>query len=245
MNLTPSDVEQKAFTQALRGYQMDEVDDFLDEVVNTLRNYDQRLRDAQDKIKVLESEASNRGGDESAISRAILTAQRSADALVAEAKADADRIRSKATAEADELQAAREAERTKILGEIGGMRGLMDKLRERLSELSGTVGRTVVEMDGEIERTQSELEVANQKPAHAAPAIEAPVVEAPAIEEPASIFPGDGQSRDDRLFGLRDRQNQPASPVPAGNELGSAEPEAEPDVGGVVSRAGARPWERG
>ena len=30
MELTPIDVEQKAFTQALRGYQMDEVDDFLD-----------------------------------------------------------------------------------------------------------------------------------------------------------------------------------------------------------------------
>ncbi len=33
MELTPNDVEQKAFTQALRGYQMDEVDDFLDEIV--------------------------------------------------------------------------------------------------------------------------------------------------------------------------------------------------------------------
>ncbi|MGH9892832.1 MAG: DivIVA domain-containing protein, partial [bacterium] len=48
MNLTPIDVEQKAFTQALRGYQMDEVDDFLDEVVATLRSYEQRLREAQD-----------------------------------------------------------------------------------------------------------------------------------------------------------------------------------------------------
>ena len=47
MELTPIDVEQKAFTQALRGYQMDEVDDFLDEIVTALRGYDQRLRDTQ------------------------------------------------------------------------------------------------------------------------------------------------------------------------------------------------------
>ena len=37
MMLTPSDVEQRTFGTALRGYDVGEVDEFLDEVVATLR----------------------------------------------------------------------------------------------------------------------------------------------------------------------------------------------------------------
>lgn len=180
MNLTPIDVEQKAFTQALRGYQMDEVDDFLDEVVATLRSYDQRLRDAQDKIKAMESEASARGGDESAISRAILTAQRSADALIAEAEAEAAEIRKKAIAETDELLAARDNERTRILEEIGGMRGLMDGLRGRLAEMARTVAGSVERMDEDIDRTREELSTGPAAAAGAPPVSE---------DSPAGIFP--------------------------------------------------------
>ncbi|TDI37156.1 MAG: DivIVA domain-containing protein, partial [Acidobacteria bacterium] len=33
MAMTPSDVEQKTFSTVLRGYDLDEVDDFLDDVI--------------------------------------------------------------------------------------------------------------------------------------------------------------------------------------------------------------------
>ena len=140
MELTPIDVEQKAFTQALRGYQMDEVDDFLDEIVTALRGYDQRLRDAQEKIRALEADASSRGGDETTISRAILVAQRSADSLLAEAKVDADRIRNSAKAEAESLHAEREVERNRAQTEIDGMREKVSSLRQTLAVLVEAVG---------------------------------------------------------------------------------------------------------
>ena len=234
MNLTPVDVEQKAFTQALRGYQMDEVDDFLDEVVGTLRSYDQRLRDAQDKIKVLESEASSRGGDETAISRAILTAQRSADALLEEAETEAERIRSRAMAEADELQASRDAERAKLLDEIGGMRAMMGKLRERLSELATAVGHSVTEMDYELENAQSELRAAKPAPSQPARA-------SPTPDKPATMFPNDGRSQDDGLFGRREKSEPESAPEPEPAQADTVESEA----GEVASRVAARPWERG
>mgnify|MGYP000417498112 CR=1 FL=1 len=46
MPLTPIDVQQKTFGTALRGYDLDEVDDFLDEIVTSLKDSEQRLRDA-------------------------------------------------------------------------------------------------------------------------------------------------------------------------------------------------------
>jgi len=45
--LTPADVEQKTFSTALRGYDLDEVDDFLDEVVATLRELTEQLDQAR------------------------------------------------------------------------------------------------------------------------------------------------------------------------------------------------------
>src|SRR5690606_20003465 len=95
MPLTPIDVQQKTFGPELRGYNMDEVDDFLDEVVATLKDYDQRMRDAQDRIRALEAELASRGEEESAISRALVAAQKQADAIISEAEAEAEVIRQK------------------------------------------------------------------------------------------------------------------------------------------------------
>lgn len=169
MNLTPIDVEQKAFTQALRGYQMDEVDDFLDEVVTTLRGYEQRLRDAQEKTRALEVDVANRGGDEGAIARAFVAAQRSADAMVAEAEAEADKIRQRAMAESDELAGKRDAERQRVLGEIASIRERMSALRVRLGELTSAIGTDLGQMESELLGAESDVAGEAESP----PSIEA------------------------------------------------------------------------
>jgi cell division initiation protein len=158
MELTPDDVEQKAFTQALRGYQMDEVDDFLDEIVTTIRAYDQRLRDAQEKIRALEAEAASRGGDETTISRAILVAQRSADSLLAEAKAEAVKIKEVAKAETEVLTAERDRERIHLQGQVDGMRDRVSGLRESLTTLASAIAGQVGEMESEIADAEGNLQ---------------------------------------------------------------------------------------
>lgn len=45
--LTAADVEQKTFSTALRGYDLDEVDDFLDEIVATIRALNEQLEEAR------------------------------------------------------------------------------------------------------------------------------------------------------------------------------------------------------
>jgi len=45
--LTAADVEQKTFSTALRGYDLDEVDDFLDEVVSTIKELSEKLEEAR------------------------------------------------------------------------------------------------------------------------------------------------------------------------------------------------------
>ena len=150
MPLTPIDVQQKTFGTALRGYDLDEVDDFLDDIVTSLKDYEQRLRDAQERIATLEMEMTDRGDAEGAIARALVAAQRSADSILAEAKVDADRIVADARAEASEMSKARDDEKASAEAEISRIRGIVDSLRSRLAELSLAVGVGIAEADSAI-----------------------------------------------------------------------------------------------
>jgi cell division initiation protein len=219
LNLTPIDVEQKAFTQALRGYQMDEVDDFLDEVVATLRSYEQRLREAQDKIRALESDTSSRGGDESEISRAIITAQRSADRLLAEARAEAETIRGQAEAETAAALKKRDDEQNRLQGEVSSMRDLVGSLRSKLSALAAAVTGEVDDMEDNLSQVAATLASSPKSDDDTTEIVEA---ENKADESPSfgDIFPAS------------------ANEVDITDDVFESEPEP-------VARVSARPWERG
>ncbi len=147
MPLTPIDVQQKTFATALRGYDLDEVDDFLDSVVVALKDYDQRLSDAQERISTLEAELNDKGDAEGAIARALVAAQRSADAIVADAKEEARRILSDADTEANELAETRDAERQRLQSEIDDLRAKVSSVRNSVSELAAAIPATLDEID--------------------------------------------------------------------------------------------------
>lgn len=158
MPLTPIDIQQKTFGPELRGYNMDEVDDFLDEVVATLKDYDQRVRDAQDRIRALEAEVATRGEDETAISRALVAAQKQADAIVADAHAEAESIRTDAHTESDRLRADRDAERLALTQDIARMRATVADLKRRVVELAGSAENDLDRMDAAIAEAASDID---------------------------------------------------------------------------------------
>lgn len=139
MALTPIDVQQKTFATALRGYDLDEVDDFLDGVVIALKDYEQRLRDAQERITSLEAEVNDRGDNEGVIARALVAAQRSADSLIAEANAEAESILGDARSEAVELKAERAAKQEELRLEVDAIQAKITSLREGVAELAGLI----------------------------------------------------------------------------------------------------------
>lgn len=215
MPLNPIDVQQKTFGTALRGYDLDEVDDFLDEIVTTLVDYEQRLRDAQDRIHALEAQLAERGSAETAIARALVAAQKSADSIVAEARDDADKVLAAAHAEANEFAAARETEAVKHRAEIDGLRTVMAELRSRLGGLAAGALDRVSAMEESIDEaerrmaapapepeeppaaprwTEPEEQWAEPEPWAEAPGTEVEVtpeevtVEVPTVEEPALTF---------------------------------------------------------
>jgi cell division initiation protein len=223
MTLNPNDVEQKAFTQALRGYHMDEVDDFLDEVVTTLRGYDQKIRDSQERIRALESETTTRAPDDSAISRAFVAAQRSADAMLAEAERDAEKIRTVARAEADQMITERDRKQKRALADMAALRQTVEALRERLRELAGSIAADLDRMDGAITDTTKQVEAPASSGEHhhheAPPRVDEQTVPPPVAPQP-SVAP------------------RPSIATQEPAETETTEPPSEP------TRFGSRPWER-
>jgi DivIVA domain-containing protein len=170
--LTAADVEQKTFSTALRGYDLDEVDDFLDEVVTTIRGLNEQLEEARagggpvvTPVPVTKAEpepepeptpspepmaADAPAIDESAIGRALVAAQTAADRLLDDAQTEATRIVDEAKQEADNWEEQKEAKRIEAETEMAGLTSRVAAVRSELSVLADAVATNLDEMDSVI-----------------------------------------------------------------------------------------------
>jgi cell division initiation protein len=233
MTLSVGDVENKQFTPAMRGYHVDQVDDFLDDVVATLRAHEQRLRDAQDRIRTLEADLSSRGSDETTISRAFLAAQRSADALITEAEEAARQIRRDAESEAAALTGERDEQRRMLVEEIEVMKVAVRNLKSRLGDLAGTIGTDVASMEAVLAEAETEV----RHPLVAVPplVVNEPVAESLPAAASASAEPEETEP---------DEEPSPPTPTPSVASIIDELPTLDLTDEGPA-RVSSRPWERG
>jgi DivIVA domain-containing protein len=160
--LTPTDVANKQFRIAFRGYSLDEVDAFLDEVETELTRLLRERSAAPVPAGPAEVAApaaveppapapvvplTGLEGQESAL-RTLLLAQRTADAAIAEAQAEADELLTAAKSEAErtvtearsEASTALQAARSEAESTLAGARGEAERtLNAARSEAHQTV----------------------------------------------------------------------------------------------------------
>ena len=174
MSLTPQDVERKTFKERFKGYDMGEVDAFLDRVVERLHE----LLAERDGLRRRLHEAEQGSGEsEQLLQRTLITAQRAADETLAEAQAQADRLRDEARAEHDRAiteareEAARERDRLAAEGEqlarsIEDLKAFraryLERVREVIQEQLDALGRVSVlpKVPDEIEELTRSLTAA-------------------------------------------------------------------------------------
>ena len=230
MPLSPKEVEQKTFNASFRGYAEDEVDSFLEEVIASVEEYQQMVRQRDARIAELEAglvmapvapvrtdqtaepepepepdlepkplTEVPRIADETAVSRALIVAQRTADQLVEDANSEAEEI----------VEAAKHRSAEIIEADAIHQRALMDGYRKLRSELSQLRGR-MTDSFSTTETTFKSLE-----------------------------------SEVDEFLG-RDRQFERVENPSEVGELGDeAEDIAEVEVAEEEQASERRPWERG
>jgi DivIVA domain-containing protein len=177
MPLSPKDVEQRTFTASFRGYAEEEVDHFLEEVIASIEEYQQMVRERDARIAELEAglvmapvvpskpapepepepepeptpEPAGAPTDESAVSRVLIVAQRTADQLVDDANRDAERILEEARRRADELDEADAEHRQTLMDGYRRLRSELVALRNRMGDSFSNAETTFRSLETEID----------------------------------------------------------------------------------------------
>lgn len=119
--LTPLDIENKKFQKQLKGYNVDEVDDFLDDLTVDYERMYKENTSLNDEIARLKKELEHYKGVEHTLQNTLVMAQSTAEEVKKSAKAQADQLVKDAQAEVraslDELE-RKENEKRKALEDV-------------------------------------------------------------------------------------------------------------------------------
>ena len=117
--ITPLDIENKKFSkQMMNGYNVEDVDDFLDElVIDYEKNY-KELAEANEKIDKLTNELEQYRNLEKTLQNTLVMAQSTAEEVKIAAKQQADQLIAEAKAKAEEIQREGNESSLKQLDEI-------------------------------------------------------------------------------------------------------------------------------
>lgn len=90
--ITAQDIHNVTFEKALRGYRMDEVDEFLGKVAEQIDTLTKEKNDLEKKMYILAEKVDQYRKDEETLKTALLNAQRLGETVVYEAKQKAETI---------------------------------------------------------------------------------------------------------------------------------------------------------
>lgn len=159
MPLGPEDVERQIFKEKIRGYDMEEVDAFLDRVVERMRELvEERDRLARELQGVTPGAGPGDSEDADLLRRTLVTAQRAADQTLEEARAEADRMladaRHEAAREREQLREETE-ELTRAVENLKRFRNdYVDRVRAVISDhLRVLDERALPEIGDEVDET--------------------------------------------------------------------------------------------
>lgn len=181
---------------AFGGYRQADVEIYLEEVADDLQKLQNENKELAKKCADLERRIEDFQCSETSLQSILMSAQKLADNIVAEAKATADKVLEKtgeqateilaeANANAENMKVKAEAEATMILGEAVQKSNLLisgaeEKARNQIELYNKYLAETSAFKKGIIESYKAQLELILSMPEEA-PAAAAPVVE-PVIE---------------------------------------------------------------
>ena len=199
MALTAADIQNVSFSIDRKGYDVDEVDVFLEHVAEEVAAMNKQIEDLEDalaeaqskkeapaasapeapaapapaadvaeyekRIADLEAQLAEKTANDSAISQALIVAQRSADDILSNARAEASGIIKDADEEADRIIGKAESDRMKIAEAIRALETDRDEVRagyrEMLSNFMGDAQRKLAEIDGDSRRANVATQARN------------------------------------------------------------------------------------
>jgi len=155
--LTPLDIHNKEFSRGFRGYNEEEVDEFLDQIVAELEGLLRENEELRGTIAALEMRLDHYKGLEDTLKNAIVLAQKAADQIKEAAEREADAVTQDARRQAEmtlrEAETARkktyeelEVQRQKVVRFKTEMRAFLQSALQMFDENLDFVTESLVEV---------------------------------------------------------------------------------------------------
>jgi cell division initiation protein len=212
MKLTPLDIRHKDFKRGMRGYVDTEVDEFLDEIADEFERLFKDNIELSERCETLQEKIDHYRTLEETLQKTLVSAQRSAEELKANAQKEAQLILHEAELKARQMVNESYADKQAIEKQIVVLRSSEEDFRFKFRSLLEGYVKQLGEIDrssakspdlgdaaDEVRRAMASEAAAARPPAPApvavAPAPPAPARE-PAIDEssPVAIVPPDRQT---------------------------------------------------
>ncbi|MBD0379195.1 DivIVA domain-containing protein [Paenibacillus sedimenti] len=154
MPLTPLDIHNKEFSRSFRGYDEDQVNEFLDQVIKDYEALIRENKDLQNQTVTLQERLDHFSNIEESLSKTIIVAQEAADEVRNNAKKEAQLILKEAEKNADRIINESLARSRKVALEIEELKKQASIYRTRFRtlleaqlELLNTEGWQSMQMD--------------------------------------------------------------------------------------------------
>ncbi|MBL1227872.1 DivIVA domain-containing protein [Enterococcus sp. BWB1-3] len=148
MALTPLDIQNKAFSTKMRGYNQDEVDDFLDQVTKDYEDSIQKVRELEKSLKHAEEKLQYFNELKDALNQSIIVAQDTADKVKNSATKESEVIVTSAENTANEMLSNAERRSNALVT------AAEDKATEILTEATNRARQLAVETDDLKKKTR-------------------------------------------------------------------------------------------
>lgn len=136
MGLTPLDIHNKEFKKRLvRGYDPDEVDEFLDQVIREFEGLIKDNKAMRDQMESLQSRIDIYRNQEEAINQVLVVAQTTAEDMKHNARREADLMIQEARMQAERIIETGQSKARKIMEENGDMVRMAQLLRTQVRTL--------------------------------------------------------------------------------------------------------------
>lgn len=250
MDLSAIDVQQKTFRERFRGYDPDDVEDFLDRIVETLRGHELKLRQQQESLDAAQQDLAGSKEAEEAIKRTYITAQRTAQEMVTEAQEKANRLMDNAKAESESMlkntRSDLERQQQEAATEHDALLRRVAQLRTAVSELQGRLQAfaegAAVELEGLGASIDLETHSVSEILGAAAVKQDRQLVDGePEKEAEPDAAPAEQAVPSDEAG---ERQQVSTEPQPAPTEAQNQKQEQGRDAAYLQQPRGQRPWER-
>lgn len=135
MPLTPLDIHNKEFTRGFRGYDEDEVNEFLDQIIKDYEMVIREKKELKEEVEQLKEKLGHFNNIEETLNKSILVAQESAEEVKSNAQKESKLIVKEAEKNADRIINEALAKSRRISLDVEEMKKQAKVFRSRLKML--------------------------------------------------------------------------------------------------------------